>query len=130
MLAFCTRIYVLHSHLQHTSNNRLSSALAFTPHHVRPSAHAHARARARARAGMYVIGGSGPEEAPLATVELFDSLTGRWVEAPSLATPRALACAFVLCGRLFVCGGAQNRSEPCAPGRPLLRLLCPNPAPQ
>ena len=57
---------------------------------------------------IYVIGGKDGDGTPTASAEVFDALSGRWAEMPSLGTPRDRATAITLGGHLYVCGGKDG----------------------
>merc|ERR1712107_945026 len=63
--------------------------------------------------GLYVCGGSCPgmsDGGVLRTVGRFDVRTRTWTESRELASPRTLAAAVTVAGRLFVCGGFDGRN--------------------
>eukprot|EP00405_Crypthecodinium_cohnii_P045087 CAMPEP_0206587728 /NCGR_PEP_ID=MMETSP0325_2-20121206/37834_1 /ASSEMBLY_ACC=CAM_ASM_000347 /TAXON_ID=2866 /ORGANISM="Crypthecodinium cohnii, Strain Seligo" /LENGTH=376 /DNA_ID=CAMNT_0054095819 /DNA_START=130 /DNA_END=1258 /DNA_ORIENTATION=+ len=59
---------------------------------------------------LYACGGRDEYQEPLATVEMFDTWWGRWVEAPNMLSRRAGCSAAVLpTGELMVIGGYDER---------------------
>jgi N-acetylneuraminic acid mutarotase len=54
---------------------------------------------------VFVIGGFGPDNDPVATVEVYDPAADRWETRTPLPAPTHHAAAAVIDGRLFVVGG-------------------------
>src|SRR5262249_7114002 len=54
---------------------------------------------------VFVVGGFGPDNDPVATVEVYDPAVDRWETRGALPAPTHHAAAAVVAGRLFVVGG-------------------------
>jgi len=66
---------------------------------------------------IIVAGGARPDDATgevhnLASVELFDTATGLWREAPPMFLARSNAAAAVVDGKFIVCGGGAEGARP------------------
>lgn len=74
---------------------------------VHPAARwAHSAAVAKDK--IYVIGGAGPDNQTVATVEVYDPATGMWARRASMPTPRALLGVGTVGGKIYAVGGTAT----------------------
>lgn len=70
---------------------------------------------------IYIIGGSGRDDAPLGSIERFDIRTGRSEPFATLRTPRLWHQAVLVGDKIYVIGGdSLNGLSPTWPGEPIL----------
>jgi len=57
---------------------------------------------------IYVIGGAGEDNRPVASVEVYDPATGTWAARAKMPTPRALFGASTVRGTIYAVGGTTR----------------------
>ena len=57
---------------------------------------------------IYVMGGAGADNKPIASVQVYDPTTGTWAERASMPTPRALFGASAVGGTIYAVGGTTR----------------------
>jgi N-acetylneuraminic acid mutarotase len=75
---------------------------------------------------IYLMGGIGPANEPLASVEIYDPKTGESLEGPPLSAPRSHFSALMLQERIFALGGKGRKADGSA--EPLKTVEIFNPA--